>query len=654
MTLQQGWEAIAARRLDAAHQHFNQALQQHNRPAEALRGLARTAMLHNQLDDAEQLINRAHGLEQSPHTILVKALILGERGQRANAYKQMLALKLLMPNDGFLLAAMAEQRIRQGYWDEGTTLFIQSLQHDPHGLAFAHIREVICDMSEAIASGRLPAVDPVKMLNRIDHSSPQYTSAFFANARRLINQGQVVPREPGPAPVTSQPTPQPRTLAPTPATTPQTHTASSTHTPRTTSQAYSQKPLRPARPAARSAFIDSMNEERTLNAQLQQHIEALPSFEWPSQQDSPIDDIPTIASTMKPTTRLGDEQINSFRVSQGDIFVQLYMERCFETFTRTIPTELTGGIVLDPSLFTFLDLNLLDGTLTLDFEVMTSDLSELELADHAASAFAYFLGESMVKTYNGTWSYHDHAARAEVHIESQSINPYALAKQWLDDPKRDPGPIYQLLEHLDIDAQEAEHHGYSAHEYIDPTADATDQELISKIAELWAFYCIRHARTPVPEIARQIKVVKDLGPVVIIALEQGLSPTPPQPHAAFHPKTGRLFYAYRRLTGEFLMLGRPSGLAHVLAETHGALTSDNAGEVVRFISTYHIPGGVLVESDEVANTRFPGVGVLGPKLQRRSENHLVLSVWVIRGKEPHELTFSCVNTPHGAVWRYEP
>lgn len=656
MTLQQGWAALASRRLDAAHQAFMQANQHDSHRSEALRGLSRVAMLQGDLDSAERLVQQSMNMEPSPHTMLVKALVQGERGQRADAYKKMAALKLVMPHDGFLLAAMAEQRIRQGYWDEGSALFVESLNHDPQGLAFAHIREVMCDMSEAIAAGRLPADDPLKMLNRIDYNSSQSTSPFFAAARRHINKGEVVPRDAGAAAIKASSKPanmQSHSVATQSHATPSVM-ATHANTPRTMSPTYTQTSQRSSSPLTRNAFTDSMSEERAINATLQDNIQALPSSGWPSQQTTFIDTIPTIASSTRSVAlRLAEDQQSTFRVTEGNIFVQLYMERCFEAFTYTIPTELTGGIVLDPALFTFLDLNLLDGTLSKDFEVTTSDLTEITLADHAVSAFAYFLGESLARTYGGTWSYHERPDHAEVHIESQTIKPYALCAQWLNDSSRDPGVIYQLIEQLDVAAKHADHTGNARKEYIDPTADTSDQELVSKLAELWSFYCIRHARTPAPQIAKQLKVIKDFNSLVLFEVNAGISPSPPVPHAAHHPKTKRLFYAYRRRTGEFLMLGRPACMAHVLGELFGALTSDNAGEIVRFIATYHSPGALLVESDEAANSQFSSLNVAGPKLMRQGTDNTSLSVWIVAHKKARELVFSCVTHEDGVYWRLD-
>lgn len=651
MSLSQARQELIDRRLSSARELYLVASKDPSTRAEALLGLAHVAVLEQELDIAQQLVQQSAQLEPTPRTLIYKAMVLGERGQRAAAHKQLLDIQeIVEPEDlGFLYAVLAEQRIRQGYWDEGVTWFVEALSQDRTGLAMAHLREVLCDMSAAIAAGKLPMQEPLRLLNRIDTQTPNTTSSFFAQARRSISQGEIIP--------TTIALPGQRHEA----------TGSDVHDVSLESMSPSPPPMvssQPARPRQKMAapielkseFRESMIEERRLNEQLQQHMEELPQSTWPSMQETPIDTIPRLIPSQPPVSeRLASSPLDTFRVTQGDIFVQLYFERCFDALIRQLPTEITGALSMVPSRQNFLQINLLDGSLKTALEVTTSDLTEIQLADPAISALAYFIGESLARAHAGTWVYSNDPERVIVHVGNQTIEPYTLASRWLHaEPSPDPKALYALLQECEQQAESLSQLG-QRHEYIDQTAGLTQQPLSLKLAELWSLYCVRHARRSFVEIARQITIREsdEESELIVFELGQEFSPEPPVKRASAYSKERKgLMYAYERKTGEFLMLAQESALIHALSAKFGRLTSDNAPRVVAFIHAYHAPGGRVIEGQQQAQ-HLVSRGVTGPTLQRRGES-ILLSCWIVEPNgQPRQLEILCQREDEFdvTVWR---
>lgn len=654
MLIQQGKQALVARRLTDASRFFEQAAKQSETRAQGLLGLAHTALLEQNIDRAERYVQTAQQMKKTPDTMLYQAMILGERGRRSDAYTMLAGLKDLVTEKSFALALLAEQRIRQGYWKEGTDLLVLALKIDTNNFAMAHLREIFCDMSEAIEAGKIPPQEPLKMLNMLDYSTPQTTSPFFATIRRYLSQGEVVPRSielPSQAQTTSAPAAQAQPQRPAPPAEPQrpistpqmSHSAPSIHE-RTAKQL-----TRPAE--VKSAFRQSMLEERNLNEKLQEKITPLATPQWPSAQTTPIDQIPIIEPSQRSVSeRLKTMEQHVFHITQGNIFVQLYMERCFDALVRQIPTEITGSLALTPSLASLLQLNLADEFLSTDLNVITSDLTEITTADHGICALAYFIGESFARRYKGTWSYTNNPTQVQVKIGSQAISPYALAQQWVGSSKYpDPSSIYRLVQEFE---QQQTYHmdANSAHDYIDLTEGLSQQALSLKLAELWSFYCVRHARTSFMEIARKITILESDERFIIFDIDQSICPKPIYPSGR-KPNANTLSMAYCRITGEFLMLSYPSGLTRVLGSKFGMISSDNAANALRFIQKYHAPGGNLIENAaEAQQSKHAQLGVSAPTLQRMGAHAALLNCWIIEPQQrARQLELKSVRDPESGL-----
>ena len=192
MTAKEGWSALQQGRIDEAVRLLKQAADDSPQDAAPLLGLAQALLTSNHLDQAESMVRLANQRGAPPEAMLVQSQVLGERGQRdaaTNMLRQYLQRGL--PNRPLALSLLAEQRIRQGYWDEGTDLLIEAIKQDPHGVASIHMEKITTDMTLAVAGRKIRPVEVLKFLNKIDYSVPKSPeqSARLASYRRAINSG---------------------------------------------------------------------------------------------------------------------------------------------------------------------------------------------------------------------------------------------------------------------------------------------------------------------------------------------------------------------------------------------------------------------------------------------------------------------------------
>ena len=586
MSVEQAQDALGARELERAEALFTEHLQQRDpTSAEALLGLAVASLRRGQLDRALGWMKQLD--EGTYEAALMRGLMRGERGERAAAQRELRALVARRPHDPFLLAVLAEQSLRQGLWEEGAARAERALNLDERGLAMAHLREVIAEMSEAIAAKRLGADAPVWVLRALIEEAPEASQIeFFQSAIEAIEQGQ--------------------TLSPRPL-------------------SRRQMTARPLSVAAEpTAFHRSMSEERRLNDALQTPLGAMDLPEWPSDRSAALDPITSIPSSHVPLR----EQVRSyrediFRITQGDIFSQLYMERCYAAMASQIPTELTGPVPLDPSYFSALHLNLLDGALDAPIEALTSVMMDnAPPGEPRACAFAYFIGEAMARAYGGVWSYDERAEACRIWFGALSFKPYELAEAWLKSTPHQAGAIYEAFERAARFGRQRAR-VTARRDHVDATANVSGPAVAVKLAELWALCCVRLARQPFVEIAHHLEVIEEHERAILFTLKPEYTPSAPRPSAK-HPKSEATSYVYWRARGEFLMLSDEAMLARALGARFGALGPDNAPRVVEYIARHHAPGAILARDE--ATGLEPG-RVSDPRLEVLKEGAYRMTLW---------------------------
>ena len=666
MSIEQGWEAVIQRDFDRAEAHFTDVARTTPEAAEAYVGLGRVRVLQGQPQQAEKLAQ--HALSLNPRDAdaqLLVAEIAGEQGRRAEATSQIRTVLAREPAHGFGLALLAEQRLRQGYWDDGAALFTQALNADRSGLAFSHVRNVLVDMSEAIAANKIPRNEALKLLNKIDYNTPNHTTGFFAMARRAIGQGVVLhhtaqaagepraPQRPSSQPARPQHVPGQRLEH---AKTPQ---AGMAQVVRETERApkkpaMRRDPLRRATPKGMELnlpdikddqqldFMRSIHSDRRLNAQLQDDLMDPGRPDWPSQQLNKLDDMPPIAATSGSalSSSLQDHRDDPFRVTSGNLYSQIYLDRCLEKMLQRVPVQLAGALAISPEEVSQLEVNLLDGMLDEFDDLVTSDLQELELSDARVCALGNFLGESVVRAYGAVWEYNEVPARSRVLIKNHAYSPFEVAQRWLAASDPDEVTLQEFTALVEQSMNRASIDTIRKHEHIDLTSGMRSDVLRIRLAELWSIYRLKLSGTPAIEIGRELEVKEEHKDALIFDLGKRWVPklsSAQQQRGERTNSSGQEVYAlaYIRNTGEFHVLASTKGVAQCIAAMTDELTPQNAPILIKLLSDYHTPQGRLLRNDrDVARSSSArGAQLHKPQLrQGAASGETELVYWVELGE----------------------
>lgn len=690
MTAEQGWSALRQGRIDEAVSLLKQASDQSPQDAVPLLGLAQALTATKHLDQAEGMIRLANQRGAPPESMLVQAQVLGERGQRdaaSNLLRQYLDKNL--PNRPLALALLSEQRIRQGYWDEGTTLMLEALKSDPHQLAELHLEKIITDMIAAVAGRKIRPIEALKFVNKIEYSLPQNNqqrNARFGVYRRAINNGTAVESFSGVAPVypsglSAQSTPaamappqqpQQQLYAPQPAASAgaqqpqqqrqpkQTKAAKPSYTPQRQNQSSSQikqdRLFAHMELSGRSDFARSVREERKLNDELQQHITNLGYMEWPSANPNQIDNIPAL--NFKHLTV--SEQIaerhkkDRFLVTQGSILAQIYMDRCIQTLLQTLPIEIAGTLQMYPDEITQLEINAFDGFLTELPPIVTQDLSEIPLQDPAIVALGTFLGETIRRSYAASWEYAENSMEAKLKLGQATLDPMRLAEAWLRSESREDVDLRSLVTRA-RHALPATHFVPTTYEHIDTTKDLKGPALIALLAEQWSFYRFSLVRTPGIELVESITELWQNDEAIIFSIHaKWCPPLPEGAQVRGKTKHGTYVMAHIRSTGEFLFLSYRPHLTRLLTVLLPKTTQDSARHIMTILSDYYAPGSRIVKTNDEARqlAQSTGLNALhGPQVQVAGDD-MSITFWEITKGKAYRLTITHLSK-QPVPWTFE-
>lgn len=670
MSIDQGFHALASRRLDDAQIAFTSALRNNELDVMALIGMARLSLLRGRTQDANDFLARAEQRGQGPLLQVTRAQIVGQQGRRAEATALLQQVIAGNPHDALALAVLAEQRLRQGYWDEGANFAVKAIMRDRDGQALAHVCEITYDMSEAVAQNKIPAREALKFINKIDYGTGNETSSFFAQARRAFSSGEVLrqqprpaaPRPPAPAQATSAPrpvsqpaqrqqTPPQQAQRPRPVSRPAsgvTHTTTSLQSQRDQQRASNQR-MQPDRSHERGLgalrghqpdFLLSIRKERELNEELQRSLGSMYLAEWPSDHDTSIDTIAMPESSQASVTeQLASYRQLDFRVTDGSILSQIYMDRCMSLMLNLIPTQLVGTVVLHPHELAQLELNVIDGLLEEYPEVFTGDLGELTLTDPKTTALAKFIGEAIIRAYGGTWEYHEPPSESQIHFGRETISPYKTALEWMGAQNPYDVNTNDLVEYAAELSSQANQLVASSYQHIDLLDGLRGDLLRNKLAELFSFYRIALARVPSTEIAPALEVLSNTEKLIVFELPEEWCPTMPTSMLARAKRMRSNKYAigYRRVTGEFVMMGGRAGFVRCLPDLAEGLDPSTKQAIVEALAQYHIPGAMVLSTEQSAQ-RIAQVtqnsSVTGPRLQKLRDGSTELVIWEVYQKQP--------------------
>lgn len=686
MTIGQGNQALRKGQLDQAQHFFLQAHQSND--LRATIGLAQTLLAKGQLDEAERLAREVKGKNGPAQHNLLHAQIMGERGQRDAAVRMLVNY---IERDSELSplakAILAEQKIRQGFWNEGTELFIAALTEDHTTNAQDHFGKVMHDMLGAVSARRIRPVEALKFINKVDYSTPADSKSSkqrFATYRQFINSGRelTTPRPVAPMiPTSGAPTPpsttppgvvrqsqralKPKAAKPTsiPANAPP------IPAPKPMSWPAQQQLRRPARVepeidrlaeslnnTPRNSFTQSMREQRRLNEELQNTIGKLDRPSWPSNKTENIDNIDVILDTQLSISEMAAERYekDDFRVTHGSIFSEIRLEQCLNQLLQAIPLELVGNVSFHPNAFTQLEINIFDGWLDTLAELPPDPLEPERQTDHKALGLGTFIGESLARTYTAVWEFEDDPTRSMLYLGKETLQPLQMAMRWLaSDSKEDFS-----LKQLQFDAEAAlprSRFVTSRVDHIDSTVGLTGQALLTRVAELWSFYLFKLARVPYSEFVSEVQELWQNKDVVIFRLPAKWCPNlPPAMAARGKSKRDGYVIAYVRKTGEFLMLSSRAHLALLLPYIIEELDAENARLLMRILSEYHGPSNLYITSDEDAQRiaqRTNNARIFAPQLQTNQHGKQLL-FWVVEQNTPK--LYAIQHYAQNNTWRFVP
>lgn len=662
MSVQLGWEALIRRDLEEAINQFGQGMRLNPENPESYVGMARALILMGRPNEAQPLaMQAARFAPNNAHVLLLRAEMLGEQGKRADAAQIIRQVTAREPSNGFALALLGEQRLRQGYWEDGISLFSQALNNDHDERGFAHVREVVVDMTEAVAANKIPKVEALKLVNKLDYSTPNNSTGFFAMARRALQAGKALERNVSGA--TASPPQQRASTMSAHASQPQrsqqqtNRTSSRRAAPSSTrdnaSNVRERARQRREEQRARDAhfivdvpdisdqheldFVKSIRRERQLNHDILEGLATLGAPGWPSDHPEPLDTLPTMAPAVSIlSANLEDYKKDPFKVTQGSLITQIYLERCLGAMLQRIPTQLAGTITMLPEEITQLEVNLIDGLIDDLDAVVTTDLQDIEFSDPKVCALGTFLGEAAVRAHEAAWEYHDVPTNSRILHGGQKFDPFALAKKWLEASNKDTVILQEFCAQIAalVDTDKAH---TATHEFIDLTKGLRGELVTIRLAELWSLYRLELARVPSVEIARDIELLESTDKVIIFALaSKWTSPMPAWMWSRGKLRdSGKLAVAYLRDTGEFFNMASVKGFAQVAEHLVDGLDETSATRLIEMLNKYHLPGGVLIRTESAANQygeRYDQP-IRAPHLRRASQTDGELVFWEIFSKK---------------------
>ena len=668
MSTEQGWRAIARRDLDAAQRAFEQAIARDPQQVSALIGSARVSILRGQIDRAHQLARQAMNLSNGSAVSVLMAELTGARGKRAEATSMLRPIVERDPRNAFARALLGEQRLRQGYWEDGTNLFIQAINQDRDGLAMAHMREIAWDMTEAVAAGKIRPQEALKFINQIDYSTPNDSSPFFATVRRALNKREALPRQTQSGGEAPEPQRAPERSSPAPPSPPQPPAPSSPQRPQSQQQQRPSRPQHQREPSPdqtnrtqrhgpgremfgggvqaiesrhQAEFRRAMRQDRELNEALQDQLGEFGSPIWPSQFETRIDDVDALEfEGLTVTEQLALYKKDPFRVTHGSILSQIYLERCLRSMLQQLPDQMAGAIAIYPPEISQIELNTLDGLFDEFPDVTTVDLGDedREFPPPKLAAMGTFIGESIVRTYGASWSFDlEEPDESFIYIGNEELRPFETVRSWLESDTFDAVDLHAPVWHSQ-DALPRRRLSTIGYEYIDLTVGLEGEMLALKLAELWSFYRLKLTRVPPPKIAQDLEVLDARDDAFVIALGERWCPQLPGDHArrARRPNPGGYVLVHLRDTGEFLLLGHRHNAARAMEYLIGELNAKTAEAALRALATYHCPGATVVRSEGAARKLAQAHGddaISKPHLERQRDRTSLI-FWEVFERRP--------------------
>ena len=635
---------------------FEKHLQQQNNSVEALRGLARVALHRGDIDRAERLTQRALSIDKTADVQLLMGEILGKQGKRREAERYLKHAMEYHSSDPYGRALLAEQMIRQGRWEDGTNEYIDAVSDDPHGDAFRQLQRVLIDLVDAFVAGRLPENEAMKFVNRLDYSVPKSgpeMQSFFAEVRRALTSRQRLARNDRAAEHTSlpsqvrkaasnasgsggtqrpqrsgppgggQPSAPPRSSQP-PQRQQRAQRASSQPSPSPEQQTSAADRSSDGTPGGVEAnqkdLAAVIQHERSLNRDLLSGIADMSPPKWPSKAG--YDSIDTVRPVLENPGSVLDGaagiDTRDFRLTSGDLLTEIFLERCLRNLIVASQKGKPTSLVMRPESIPQMELNCRDGLLSEVRPLSTLYEDRPGFEDYRQLALGMFLGECLVQTYDGTWTFQTPPKDSYLEIGTVILQPFEVASRWVNAQDKDD----VRLEVLARQAREASQKSTSltiVQDYIDPTRELEGAALASKLAELWASYLFALSDSTFSDVDERIEPV-EVGPdAILFKLGAEWAPEFAQgPQQASRLDDDTVGMIYLRGNGEFAPLASRKSLERYLEATADELDQETGAQVIDLIDRYHRPQWYVARSSEQAQAlrkRFSSQRIDAPEAE---------------------------------------
>ncbi len=356
-------------------------------------------------------------------------------------------------------------------------------------------------------------------------------------------------------------------------------------------------------------------EERRLNECLQDMVDPVFPPRWPSSQEEPIDIVEPIGFAQDPILR-GSSSIRNqnFRITGGQITIQIILDRCMNSLIAAALAQKPIMLPLTPDSIPRMELNLLD-SFTDDMPKLIDLYSEdARIRDQLQLGIGKFIGECVSVPYGGAWHYGDPPESSKVLLGDVTLDPMALARDFLDRDHFDDVSFRSLIDDAEL-ALRSSTSLPTFTEHIDPTPGLEGEGLKLSLAEMWVAYRFVLNDLDAPRIADSIEIQErgEVGYTTFLVDQEFV----PQELAGIPGATdsqGRVAMAYLGRTGEFLVLSSRKHFARFLTRTGLALTKSTAKEILSRLSLFR-PGWQIVSSPrraEEMNRHFQGTPLQPP------------------------------------------
>jgi tetratricopeptide (TPR) repeat protein len=655
------WKSLKSGRVQDARQSFRGAINSGADRSDGYLGLAATSLAAGDLRDALSLAQKSLDERPSPPAHLLAAESHSRLGNRRQAEQHLEAYLSSGGDAPYARALLGEQRIRTARWDDGLQDYLQALSSDVDGHAAGQLRRVMADLTEVVASGRLPAQPARDFIDSLESQlaqPPPDLQQFFSNVRQALRTERKISAPSGNDPVFEVVGPR------------QLPDSSSQQNPPSPEQNAASSGPPTSEPGGTDTDSDDdgegidpkqkdlagvIQQDREENEQLQEAIGSMPPPDWPSTPEY---------GTIDPLPRMNWEEqsifahdpgmdATDFRITSGNVRAEIFLERCLQNLLAGASQDRAVSVRFRPEAITRMEVNCWDGLLE-----RLPDLSGIykefhEDGDYGMLAVGRFIGECVATPYDGTWDFDDPPDQSKLIIGNTTLDPFGFARRWRESTDKDE----IVLEELADQARRAARDSSSLtveQNYIDPTRELEGQSLGVKLAELWANYLFRLADASFADLAETIEPLDVGASIIVFELDRTYAPdSAAGPEGAALLEGGTVPVAYRRDTGQFLLLASRKHTAQVLASRFGELSAENAPDITKFLATYHRPRWQFVGDQSTASTLSSrtGASLESPALGEQ-DGDKVLTVHAVVEGTPVELAIRAPQHAEGP-WHIE-